>query len=202
MKSIVTLALLFALFSNVTAQTEKGKFLLGGSSNFTATFLKSQTETESYESDPVSVDTISFNPQIGYFIANGLAIGSMCLFLIQPGRTDGDTFKTSSWLAGPFVRTYFGGQNIKPFIQGSLGFGKSKRDFNYEHIYLPDDITRFDLFGYELGGGTSFFITQHVAFEMAVGYASVRSKYKTVYKENAKTTVSGFGASFGLIVVL
>jgi hypothetical protein len=41
-----------------------------------------------------------------------------------------------------------------------------------------------------------------VAFDVAAGYASVRSKFKNVYNENSKTTVSGFGASFGLIVLL
>ena len=64
------------------------------------------------------------------------------------------------------------------------------------------DITKFDMFGYELGGGVSLFINQHVAFDAALGYALVRSKYKTVYKENATSTVSGFGVSLGFIVVL
>ncbi|MBW6537704.1 MAG: outer membrane beta-barrel protein [Mariniphaga sp.] len=202
MKSIVTLALLIVLFSTVTAQTEKGKFLLGGSSNFTATFLKSQTETENYESDPVSASTIEFSPQFGYFVVNGLAIGLDVPISFSTEKDDGDKFKTSTWLVGPFVRSYLGGQNVKPFLQASIGFGKSKYDSNYEYIHYPDDITKFDLFGYEAGGGISMFINQHVAFDVAVGYASVRSKFKNVYKENAKTTVSGFGASFGLIVVL
>ena len=202
MKSIVTLVLLFALISNVTAQTEKGKFLLGGSSDFTATFLKTQTETESYESDPVSASTVEFNPQIGYFVANGLAVGLDVPVSFTVQKDDGDKLKTSTWLAGPFVRSYLGGQNVKPFLQASLGFGKNKYDLNYEYAQYPDDITKFDMFGYELGGGVSFFINQHVAFDVAAGYASVRSKFKNVYNENSKTTVSGFGASFGLIVLL
>ena len=64
------------------------------------------------------------------------------------------------------------------------------------------DITKFDLFGYEAGGGISLFINQNVAFDVALGYASVRSKYKTVFNENATTTVTGFGVSLGFVVVL
>ena len=87
MKPALILVLFFT-FLNLSAQTEiltvNGHFMIGGSlsgyfyhNTLNETYNSTENATASFENDKITgyTNTISFNPSVGYFILNGLAVG-------------------------------------------------------------------------------------------------------------------------------
>lgn len=135
------LTLVFCLCSlSAFSQVKKGTMLadvsLGGMS------FNSDNGKTSYSNDPdVSMNkgtylSIGVYPTIGYFIADGLAIGSSVNIYFSSSN---DTYSYSgssityeskstqpSFSIGPYARYYFGGNdNGKLFAQAKVGFGMS-----------------------------------------------------------------------------
>src|SRR5205085_11810757 len=91
----VVIALLFT--GIVKGQTEQGTILPGGSISFQTT-----------EGSTI----FTFNPSLGYFVKNNLAIGTSLTLTSEANQT--------IWGIGPFIRGYFGkNPKGKPFIGAS-----------------------------------------------------------------------------------
>jgi hypothetical protein len=116
------------------AQTEKGNILLGGNISF-------QT------SDGTSV--FSATPNIGFFIANNVAIGAQLNLLTGEGYT--------AWAFGPFIRGYFAGSDKgKFFAQGGINIGGADG--------VDTEV------GFGIGAGYALFINRSVALEFGANY--------------------------------
>ncbi len=88
-------------YSNLSAQTESGTYLLGGNAQFLATG---------------DVTVLSLSPNVGYFVADNWALGLRAALVAVE--------ESSSWNIGPFTRYYFGKKaNGKFFGQlaGNIG---------------------------------------------------------------------------------
>src|SRR5688572_28294591 len=102
MKKVLLVAtIVVAGFMSANAQTEKGTLLLGGNVAF-------QTSD--------GTNYFSAAPNVGFFIANNLAIGVRGNVLTTENYT--------AWAVGPFVRGYFAGsEKGKLFAEGGVNFG-------------------------------------------------------------------------------
>lgn len=139
-KQLSILALLCAIGFGASAQTEKGKSLIGG----TLLFNSNKSETEMNVS---STKNSSFEaaPSYGYFVANNLAIGISASFSHSKSENSyqstfavngvysysqlSATSTTNRYLIGPFVRYYVPiSDQFKFFGQfnAGIGFGDSE----------------------------------------------------------------------------
>ncbi|WP_291859227.1 outer membrane beta-barrel protein [Marinilabilia sp.] len=130
-----------------SSPTAKGQIMLGGSSDLSFSSISpdggdSQTE-------------FKIRPTIGTFVADNFGIGIMLNYE--------DYENNSLFLLGPVIRYYFGTSKIKPYLQGEYVFGNQKYDNGYED-------EKYDVNGFALGGGSAFFLNQHISIDMGLAY--------------------------------
>ena len=205
MKKIVFLAA--GLFSLLPAfsQTNKGDKLFGvgiGSISYSNSDSKtsySNTATV-YNSDGNSF-SISFNPNVAWFVQDNLAIGggvSISFYSSKSKSSNTSSTTTSeskstqpSFYIGPLARYYFGGSSKgKPFAQVNFQYGiyggKSKSETSTgsssETTTKPKgDWNAGGTFGYE------HFITQSVGFYASIGFNYGKSKTQYEYRPSTGT---------------
>lgn len=143
MKNLVkftfTLISFLCLSQAVSAQAvNQGAWMVGGSGGFRSTNFK--------DSD-VSVTTIDLSPNLGYFIADDLAIG----LALNLSSTSVDGESSTDFGLGPFIRFYFA-DAIFAEVGANLGLG----DAEFTDI--------------QLALGYSWFVDNSVAIEPKLFY--------------------------------
>ena len=147
MKNLVkiTLALVsfLCLSQTISAQAvNQGAWMLGGSAGF---------QSQSFKDIDGSATTIWFAPNLGYYIADDLAIGlNLNVTSLSPL---GDGESTTDFGLGPFVRFYFADAI---FAQAGVNLGLGDVEF-----------TEF-----QVGVGYSWFVDNSVAIEPMLFYRS------------------------------
>lgn len=96
-KIFYSLIFLMSFIDQVSAQTDRGTWLLGGS----ASYLRSNGR-----------GSLVLNPSVGYFLVNHLAGGAQLNLVAITGST--------SWSLGPFAKWYFYGDERGRFY-GTVG---------------------------------------------------------------------------------
>lgn len=152
MKRIIIALLLLASMNRLSAQTEKGDWLIGGSFNLNT-------------SDNNTV--IALSPSAAAFVVNNLALGGN----LKLSYTKEGLIKTTTFGIGPWVRYYFTQANVRPILQGNLNFISSKTKVNSESS--TNNGTNFFL-----GGGAAIFLSNQVSLDMLMGYD--RTKYNSL----------------------
>lgn len=207
----VLVVLLFLSSTVVFGQLEKGKIFIQGSSSigFSSekyTYISGGTSTESSKSI-----SFGFSPKVGYFIIDNLPIGLLIdVYTYKNKATDSDNENTSNeLLIGPFARYYFLAQDdLKPMAEVYASFGGSKDKYDYSS-YTNE--YKYGIFKFGIGAGASYFVTDHVAIDMLIGYNS--SKYKLKSETNASRSAAsededqtdkyaGLGISIGVVVTI
>lgn len=192
------------------AQTEKGKWLIAGSSDLSLKFGKEKFKYGSTTNDGEKFSSFSLSPEAGYFVIDQLAAGLFIDFSASSYKYGSsydykNTYTT--FLVGPFARYYITDLNgFWPYAQASLGFGS----YNEKSDYGPGRngaITSSDaLFGYRVGVGATHFLTENVGFDLYLGYAGdtekhdaepVRAEEKAKRIENYLMFRLGFVVSLG-----
>ncbi|HPF93080.1 MAG TPA: hypothetical protein PLV65_04050, partial [Tenuifilaceae bacterium] len=122
--SLLAGALIIALGLN--AQVEQGKILIGGSSNlrFSSNTMSSEVVGVEDSDSQLKTSEFSFEPQVGYFVIDGLAVGIDLSYISSKSKWgDMDWSDPSTALGiGLFGKYYVGDTNIKPFAQANIGF--------------------------------------------------------------------------------
>ncbi|GGG13348.1 hypothetical protein GCM10011344_12530 [Dokdonia pacifica] len=198
LKTLFILTLFFYSFSGFSQSgddtsippTTKGNFIVGGSSSFN--FSSESLKVKSDNIDDIDLGTNTFfsiAPSTGYFVIDNLAVGAEVAFSTGKFKSDDSDLesKSTSIIASPFVRYYFGKTKIKPFLEGSIGFGSLKAES--ENVIIGDDIinsteTRRSIFAYGFNGGVAFFLNDFVSVDLGIGYISTSSKDKDDNESN------------------
>ena len=187
--------------------TSKGTYIVGGSSNLSIASNSSKTKTDTQEVDTGSTFNISFAPAAGYFVMDNLVTGIQLSIGYRKFKDDnssvtGDIYesKTTTLLALPFVRYYFSKNNIKPFLQGSVGLGTSKTKFtNTSPFSEGENESTSNIFAYEFDGGVAIFINSNISVDLGIGYASTSSKPKDSSSDlKFINNAIGFNAGFNI----
>jgi hypothetical protein len=175
----------------VNAQIKKGDKMVGVS--VVSAFFNSGSTDQSTSLATLTISNdnfgISFNPSIGWFITDNIAVGVMPTVGYnkkkQIGKSSGSTYlkdETSQFNfgIGGFTRYYFNGKSTKTRFFGqydlSLGLGGSKSEgFQYETygVYVDryNQKSSGDFFANTgLAFGVSKFITNHTSLDFYVGY--------------------------------
>lgn len=211
---LLTLFTCLTLFSqddsSVSSESiSKGNWFIGGGSNLFFNSTNSEVESNGQTIDTGNDLRISLGVGAGYFVSNHLVVG-MELPVSFSRRKDDDVglnLRNTSFIASPFVRYYFNGTNIRPFIQGNIGFGISKSknavsntitNPNDPVFFQPVDTTS-DIFQYSFNGGIAIFISQKVSVDLGVGYSSTTSNPDTSDIKFKNNTI-GFLAGFNIFL--
>jgi hypothetical protein len=156
MKNYFCAFLLFSFSYLVNGQTEKGSFLLGG--NASADFTLSGS-SNNYE--------LGIYPNIGYFVANNIAIGAKLPILFSK---DG-TLRTNSVGFGPFARFYFANKGKSAFfVPIAFGFGKTRYKWDNGEEYS------FSAFSTELGISYAYFLNKSIGLETGLYYHYLKNE--------------------------
>jgi len=209
-KSILILLLLFSS-TIVFGQLEKGKFFIQGSSSIGIssekyTYISGGTSTESSKTTH-----FGFYPKAGYFVIDNFVLGlAINVSTNKTKAISGSNESHSNDLTiGPFVRYYFLPQDkLKPMAEISFGAGGSK-DKSTGSGYNSE--SKYGIFQYSIGAGASYFVSDHIAFDLLIDYNSSKYKLKSESSSSgAKSTTStdssdkytGIGVNIGVVVVL
>jgi hypothetical protein len=171
-KVILSIAVLSGLALGASAQTEKGKVILGGAASY-----------ESVKSDADGAkasENLSIVPNVGFFVANNVAIGTGIGYEYSKTATANPFGFNEAFVVSPFGRYYQDlGGSFKFFGQLSvpLAFGSVKGvDANGE---TGDKVGSSNSIGVAVSPGFAFFPTRKIGIEFAlrgISYESYRVK--------------------------
>jgi hypothetical protein len=175
MKKLLIAFSMIASVSTVSAQINKGQWLVGGNAAFTS----------SKEGD-YKTTTFQFSPNAGYFFINNLAGGlRLNLSSAKEEINDFESTATTTSIA-PFVRYYFlpAAQKVNVFADASYSFGSMKFEEDGE------EEQKANVNGFTISAGPAFFLTPNTALEVTLGYNS--SKMEDA-EESTGTFLFGVG---------
>lgn len=168
----LTSLILIITVLNLNAQTEKGKYLLGGSDILEFVNLSSLADyTDSPDFKTQNIE-LSISPIFGYFIIDNLSIGVIPRFRFQKDNSGSSHLSMRDISVSAYSRYYFGTKKLKPFVH--LGFGYINRHKRNEFDF--DDRSPFIWNGnaliYEAGIGLGYFITDYLSLDLFTLFSS------------------------------
>jgi len=190
-KLLLSLIAVSALAFTTQAQTEKGKFMLGGNVEFNST-----------KENGASKSDTKFNivPSVGYFISDNFAIGTGVGFGFaknQEGTTalPNAATKTQEFVVAPFARYYKGiNESFKFFGQLSvpMAFGNNKVTADGDNYAK---VSKYNNVGVALSPGFAFFPSKKFGIEFSVQGISYNNDS---VKDNNGTKIGGSDKSFNI----
>ncbi|MBB6499960.1 outer membrane beta-barrel protein [Pedobacter cryoconitis] len=169
-KLLLSLIAVSALAFTTQAQTEKGKFMLGGNVEF-----------DSNKPNGASKSNTIFNivPSVGYFVTDNFAIGTGVGYESAKNHVDattvngvnigGSTTKNQAFVVAPFARYYKGiTEQFKFFGQLSvpMAFGNTKVGDVDGNNYAK--VSKYNNVGVALSPGFAFFPSKKFGIEFSV----------------------------------
>lgn len=176
-KFYLTLAAVAALTFASQAQTEKGKFIVGGGLGF---------DTESVKDTDNKSTSFNIMPSAGYFVADNIAVGLGLGYQWSKTEEGVDESTTGLFSVAPFGRWYSANGPVRFFGQLSapMGWGNMKEN--------GDKVGNVSSYGVELAPGIAYFPTSKIGLEFKVRGLYYNSNNIEPTGE-AKTTVNTFG---------
>lgn len=213
---IQLLLLLLLISGSITAQTEKGKFLIGAQSNFDFQFSINNANSDSERLDGKEVSRTTswqISPIFGYCFKNNLVLGLQ--FPISYRKvTNNETAvsipevsKSLYILAEPYVTYFFANTKLRPYINATIGAGKFWREREGENPFQLSGGFRTEklvsnLFRYSINIGAAYFITDSVGLNLQLGYAYLGSKEQNENPTNDKFNLSNIESRLGFLISL
>lgn len=200
---LVVLAGLFTCCTlQLTAQTEKGSLLLGGSTNLSpasAGFSFSKSTAKLSNGIDLS-DTKSYglniSPAVGYFVADNLAVGmSLGIGFNGYKSGDNDTEWENTLSFSPYMRYYVPGSGkVKPYGEAGFSFFSTKSAFG-------NDDERSGSRGIGGGLGTAFFFGPKTSLDLFLNYNYLFSRDEIILsgnpvRINSSTSILAFRVGF------
>ena len=158
MKKLLIAFSMVVSVSTVSAQINKGQWLVGGNAGFTS----------SKEGD-YKTTTFQFSPNAGYFFINNLAGGLRLSVNSQKEKFDDEEETGTTTTIAPFLRYYFlpAAQKVNVFADAGYSFGSVKYDDG-------NDDQKVNVNGFTVSAGPAIFLTPNTALELTLGYNSTK----------------------------
>ena len=155
------------------AQIAKHNWLMGGNLGFS--YITAQQNSKTTE--------IDLQPNVGYFIVDKLAIGTLLNYNYTKSKDNFGTIEIKSSNIGPFLKYYIlnkdKGTNI--FLESAYNFSLQKENKNTE-------------FSSKIG--VAFFLNSSVAFEASIRYGLKKFKYPNNILPDSSSNNFIFGLGF------
>jgi outer membrane protein len=198
MKKLALIMMGLAILSStgLLAQTEKGKYMIMGSSSLDFSFGKSKTKSGGSTQENYTYFDLNIYPMAGYTVINNMAVG---LFMdggiYNTNYSDSDQYSKGTTLAlGPFARYYFANFNgFMPMAEVAAGFGVDNCKYDYGYGEGKDKAFFME---YWAGVGATYFLTEHFGIDGLVGYYCESYKYKGDDNPDARSE-TGYTDKYG-----
>lgn len=184
MKKLICLALLLsASFLYVKAQTVAGTKMLGGG-------LTYSSEKGTYLNEDEKYSSLFFNPSMGYFISDGLAIGINLAIGSSKEEVLNNEDKTSTFGIGPFARYYMhtSNENFAFFAQGSFLYLSVKDD-----PAGNNNDSNGRAIDFAISPGFAYFFNEHWSMELSFRGIAVTSSDPNRDVDDDESTTVTFG---------
>lgn len=173
-KFYLTLAAVAALTFASKAQTEQGKFIVGGQVGF---------ETSKTKKLDIKNNSFSINPTVGYFVSDNWAVGTGVGYSWSKTEEGPREVKVDAFEVAPFARNYMGSGQFRFFSQLTVPMAWGK-------VSGGDHKSKFESYGVQLAPGFAFFPSSNIGVEL---------KVKGLYFESSKDKSAGVTTNtFGL----
>lgn len=198
MKKILLLGAV-ALFTSLNAQTEKGSWVIGGSTTLGFNNVSTTVSAGSKSTDEPSVSTFTITPSVGYFVVDKIAVG-LDLGFVSLSSKDGDYKSSVTTTSVMPTGTYYfkSASNIIPYLGAGVGYASVKSTETYKG---KDTTVTNDGFAWKAKGGIIYLINQTIGVDLGLGYNQFTNK-ETVSGTDYKTTISTFGVNAGFTIFL
>lgn len=179
-KLLLTLSAVAVFGLAANAQTEKGKFMLGGQVTYQGHSIK-DSDTKSNE--------FSIIPNVGYFVADNIAVGTGIGYSWNERQNGPDTKNNySSFVVAPFGRMYSNNEGPVKF------FGQLTVPMSWGTEKLNGDKTSTTAnYGVELAPGVAYFPTSNLGIEFKVKGLFYNNGSSTDEATDVKSTVNTYG---------
>lgn len=212
---IITLTILTVSSTILSAQTNKGKFLLGelsyieflgngvmGSTNLGYTTFQNKSDGDNNDDSKDKMFSVNIVPRAGYFVIDNLAVGLDVFLATESHKAMDDAYKSTStfFAAGPFVRYYIPTKKVLPFAEVNYSIGsrtrKTEFDGNEPSTY------KYGIQLYGAGLGLAIPIGEKVSFDAVAGYHAYVNKDKEDKEDNERMVAGTIGLKLGFTVFL
>ena len=179
-KLLLTLTAVSAITFATQAQTEKGKFIVGGSVSYDGKSVK--------DSDAKS-NSFGIVPSVGYFVADNIAVGTGVGYNWKENKVNADNKSTADAIVlAPFGRLYSANQGpVKFFGQLSVPMAWGTEKANGTKTGTTES------YGVELAPGIAFFPTSNIGIDFKVRGLYFESNTSKAEGTDVKNSVSNYG---------
>jgi len=176
-----------------SAQTEKGSWVVGGSTTLGFNNVTTKFKSNNVSMDGPKVNSFTITPSAGYFVIDKLSVGLDLGFTSATTKYD-DAKSTNNTFAILPTATYYFTDNtvIKPYLGAGIGYSSITEKEEYRG---RTNETTFDGFAWKVKGGFVYFFTPSIAADLGLSYSQFSSKNSGV-----TTNVNSFGVGVGLSV--
>jgi len=212
---ITVLAILFHL--SLQAQIEKGKIWLGASTSFISSdgekgqvrFFSNQRMSQNGSTDSRYGISVNLAPKVGYSFTDNLVAGLSTYgsyISEDAGGTENST--TNIYMGGPFLRYYFSGKKVIPYIEGTGQFGSTKRYYNvlFEAGQPPFDVVdfgeEFKTITYTFEMGLAIPMGEKAMIDLSCNFTSYTAKRKGENPSNIRDVERSLGLKVGFNVFI
>lgn len=200
-KIILSVAAVFAFgFANAQEEVKESKgFGFANGDIIVEGNLSFGSEKNDDNTTEVKTSEFSFNPKVGYFVTDKIAVGAE--FGIGSGKEEttvtgvGSTEdKMNSFGAGVFARYYFLnlGERFKTYTEAGLGFGSTKSETDGTENWKTSN------FGVGIDLGMNYFVTENFAINFGLTDVLAFNSGKTEFPGGGETKSTEFSGNFNV----
>ncbi|MCT4120210.1 OmpW family outer membrane protein [Elizabethkingia anophelis] len=176
-----------------SAQTEKGSWVVGGSTSIGFNNVSTKVKSDNTTFDGPKVNTFTIAPSAGYFVIDKLSVGLDFAYTNATTKYDGAKTTSNTFAILPTATYYFTDNTvIKPYLGAGIGYASNTEKEEYRG--KSNEYT-VDGFAWKVKGGFAYFFTPSIAADLGLSYSQFSNKDNGV-----RTNVNTFGVGVGLSV--
>ncbi|HFK5571968.1 porin family protein [Elizabethkingia anophelis] len=176
-----------------SAQTEKGSWVVGGSTSIGFNNVSTKVKSGNTTFDGPKVNTFTIAPSAGYFVIDKLSVGLDLAYTNATTKYDGAKTTSNTFAILPTATYYFTDNTvIKPYLGAGIGYASNTEKEEYRG--KSNEYT-VDGFAWKVKGGFAYFFTSSIAADLGLSYSQFSNKDNGV-----RTNVNTFGVGVGLSV--
>ncbi len=206
MKKLLLVAAV-AAFASVNAQMQKGTWVVGATSNLgfnsVNTSVKYSGNGVSETEDGPTVNTFTFNPSVGHFIIDNLAVGLDFGYVNVSTEEGGDKMIMNTVSVLPTGTYYFYNEGkVIPYLGAGIGYSAITAKEKYSGSTYSET---YDGLTWKGKGGIVYLINKNIGIDLGLSYNQFTNKETEEYMGNTYTTksrVGTLGANVGFTLFL
>ncbi|MDV2446391.1 hypothetical protein CMU93_02620 [Elizabethkingia anophelis] len=176
-----------------SAQTEKGSWVVGGSTSIGFNNVSTKMKSDNATFDGPKVNTFTIAPSAGYFVIDKLSVGLDLAYTNATTKYDGAKTTSNTFAILPTATYYFTDNTvIKPYLGAGIGYASNTEKEEYRG---KSNKYTVDGFAWKVKGGFAYFFTPSIAADLGLSYSQFSNKDNGV-----RTNVNTFGVGVGLSV--